>query len=737
MNFFQFIKLLFHHALLVILVPLLVAGLVYYLTEGEEKTYSSTTSIYTGIASGFNFDMRQGEGDRFMVQSIFENVLTIMKSVDVKVEVAVKLIAQHLSQNPDEIDERVCSKKSLLELHNLIPEKVRRKVTVKGNMQATFDNLMNHLNGEPDNVIYKIIHSKRFIPHYSAHAINELAFKRIKTSDLVRIDFSTTDPAITYYTLLFFSEAFIKKYRLVKVSETNDIVSYFEGQLRNTQTKLDDLESQLLSYRTNNNILDYTEQVRAIAQRRQEMEGDIYKERMNLSSSEYSSQFSRDQLDMHLDVLNKNTEIVFKRQELERLAGEIGIAKVFSDNPNTDSIKLLETKIAELRAEMESDLDAIFGVNYSTSGVKSKDLLNSWFENIVKVGESKAKLEIYSERKNNFIQLYRTLAPVGSNLVKIEREVKVAEAAYLKILSALNLAKMRQQNITLSTKLKVVDAPLFPSAPDPSKRKMLIIIGFLIGSFFIVSVLILLEFINRSIRQPLSFESLTGLKLASAYPFFSSLNRKVDSNKLDFILTQRLIESVQHKMAVVNNATNNTKFIVVTSMYDAEGKSFVSKKLAKQLINIGHKVALCLPDSGQSGDKLIQKSDLVDDMLEINYYNPEHHLSKRASLQSIAGFVDDVDYMVLELPPLQNYLTSHSVLKEIDICLLVSRANRSWTTSDSKTLENIKNISQNEPMLFLNGVKLHFLEEIIGKIPKVRSRIRIFFRKLIQLELKK
>ena len=63
MNFFQFIKLLFQHMLIVLLVPLLMAGTVYYMTEGEEKTYSSSTSIYTGIASGFNVDKRQGEGD--------------------------------------------------------------------------------------------------------------------------------------------------------------------------------------------------------------------------------------------------------------------------------------------------------------------------------------------------------------------------------------------------------------------------------------------------------------------------------------------------------------------------------------------------------------------------------------------------------------------------------------------------------------------------------------------------
>ena len=127
--------------LIVLLVPLLMAGTVYYMTEGEEKTYSSSTSIYTGIASGFNVDMRQGEGDRFMVQSIFENILTIMKSVDVKTEVSVKLMSQHLAMGDVDHDDKICTKLSLIELHNLIPEDVRKKITVVGNHTATYERM--------------------------------------------------------------------------------------------------------------------------------------------------------------------------------------------------------------------------------------------------------------------------------------------------------------------------------------------------------------------------------------------------------------------------------------------------------------------------------------------------------------------------------------------------------------------------------------------------------------------
>jgi succinoglycan biosynthesis transport protein ExoP len=736
MSFFRFVKLVLQHYLLVMFVPFFMVALVYYWTEGEEKTYSSTTSIYTGIASGFNVDMRQGVGDRFMIQSVFENILTIMKSKSVKEEVAIKLIAQHLIQEDSIIDYRICSSVSIKELHNLIPEKVRKQLTVKNDVQKTFDNTYAYLKKDHKNVIYKIVYSKRKIPHYSILALNDLSFKRIKTSDLVQIQFSCNDAGITTNTLMFFSESFIKKYRYVKVSETNDIVSYFQLQLKKAQATLDDLEAQLLAYRTSNNILDYTEQVRAIAQRRQEMEGEIYKERMNLSSAQYTSSYSEKQLEMHFNVLEKNTEIMAKRNILEELASKIAMTQVF-DTPNSkDSIYLLQNKLKTLRAEMELDLDAIFAINYSTSGVKTSEFLKKWFDNIINEGESKARLKVYAARQNNFKELYQNMAPIGSNLTKIEREVAVAEGAYLRILEALNLAKMRQQNIALSTKLKVVDAPLYPTDANPSKRKLLIIITFLVGALLIVSLLVILEFLNQSIRQPLRLIEATGLTLASAFPLFPSKFGKVHYHSLRFSLSQRLVEQLEQRLEVHGVSEKKPKYIIVASMQETEGKTLVAAELAQSLLKMGKVVQLSRPEKEKEWESPLP-SDNQSDSVQLDYYNADQFLLKAGSIDAIVQANKSSDYVIIELPYLQSYCTPHAVLKDVDCCLLVARANRSWTIADTQSLENLKTITGKDPMVFLNGVKLQFLEEIVGQIPKTRNKIRKWFRQLIRLEFKK
>lgn len=737
MSFFRFIKILLQHYKLVVAVPLFMAGLVYFLTMDEAKFYSSATSLYTGIASGINVDMQQGVGNRFTIESVFENILTIMKSKVVKKEVALKLIAQHLSQDTLKLSPRICTPATIEFLYGLIPEDVRKELVVVNDFEKTYQNITAYVDKDSENSIYRLVHSKKYIAYYSLLAMNDLSFKRIKTSDLVKINFTSADPGVSLNTLIFFSEVFIKHYRYLKVSETSDVVAYFEEQLRRAQVKLDDLEAQLLSYRSSNNILDYTEQVRAISQRRQEMEGEIYNERMRLSSAEYTSTYSQQQLDMHKNILERNTTIMAKRKRLENLSSQVAMAKVFDSGITKDSLAILEEQLHKLRTEMEGDLDAVFAINYSTSGVKTKDFLKQWFDNIIEAGESKARLKIFEVRQKNFQKLYSTMAPIGSNLTKIEREVSVAESAYLRILEALNLAKMRQQNINLSTKLKVVDPPLFPTHPDPSKRKMLVIIAFLVGGLVIVGVLILLEFANQSIRQPMNLVKATGLHLAGAYPIFPKKQRKVHYDQLEFALTQRLIEQLQQRLKETGIDHKVPKYITVCSMQDAEGKTLVSHQLASRLTRMGNRVSLYQPISAEEWENPLVDIDTTSTDFEKHHYDVDATFLQAPSIKAMTEQTSDVDYIIVELPYLQSYQTPHAILSTIDYCLLVTRANRSWTKADTVSLDNLNTILVQKPLVFLNGVKLHFLEEVIGIIPKIRSKLRRRLRQLAHLEFKK
>jgi len=81
MNLVFFIRLIFKNLLLIFGVGFLMAALVYLFTKNQPDTYSSNTTIYTGIATGY--DIESGANARFDLfanNAQFDNLINIIKS---------------------------------------------------------------------------------------------------------------------------------------------------------------------------------------------------------------------------------------------------------------------------------------------------------------------------------------------------------------------------------------------------------------------------------------------------------------------------------------------------------------------------------------------------------------------------------------------------------------------------------------------------------------------------------
>ena len=74
--------------------------------------------------------------------------------------------------------------------------------------------------------------------------------------------------------------------------------------------------------------------------------------------------------------------------------------------------------------------------------------------------ESQADLKVLNERKNDFADQYKNYSPIGTRINQQEREIHVTEQSYLEVLHALNMAKMKQKNLQLtSSNLNTISMP--------------------------------------------------------------------------------------------------------------------------------------------------------------------------------------------------------------------------------------------------------------------------------------
>ncbi len=95
MKIIDLIRLLRKHIVLLLVTPILLAGLVVYLTRKPDFKYASETTLYTGLATGSSVEMDKSF-NYFATNTAFDNLINVIKSRETQQELVIRLLAQHL-----------------------------------------------------------------------------------------------------------------------------------------------------------------------------------------------------------------------------------------------------------------------------------------------------------------------------------------------------------------------------------------------------------------------------------------------------------------------------------------------------------------------------------------------------------------------------------------------------------------------------------------------------------------
>ena len=127
MDIIQFLKLIRKNLIILILVPTILAGLVYYGTHNQVKSYTTSATIYTGLGSGLSLEAQANSRlDYFGSKMEFDNILNLFKARETLREVALSVFIQGLSLKT--WDPQYISRQSFNELQKLVPQYIKNMV---------------------------------------------------------------------------------------------------------------------------------------------------------------------------------------------------------------------------------------------------------------------------------------------------------------------------------------------------------------------------------------------------------------------------------------------------------------------------------------------------------------------------------------------------------------------------------------------------------------------------------
>lgn len=705
--------------------------MAYLLTEDQPKTYVSSTRVYTGITTGSSIvSLESSKVDLFATRTAFDNLINIINARSTMEEVSMRLLATHLMLDTSQSE--IISSKSYKELMKIVPEKIK-KLVVKGDIEKTINNFRNYKESNYENFIYKLINYDH--PYYSSQKISsKIKVRRVQSSDLIDISYTSSDPGICKGTLEILTDVFIHEYTSIKVNQSDAVAKYFQNQIEHADEKLNAAENELLEFNRTNTIINYYEQTKHIAAEKENFAMRYLEIRLIHAGAQSVIVSLENKLTGRQKQRLNNESISTLRQELAKVNLDIAM-KTFQEQSDSTREDELIKEIGELRGrsyDLEQDLKAAvqeqYHIDNSTHGVASESILEDWIDKVIELESSKAQLKVAELQDKHFEVLFESYAPLGATMKRLERKINVAEREYLSLLHSLGVAKLNQQNIEMNSNLKIVAKPLFPIVAQPSKRKFLLVIAFMVGFIIPAFLIIVLEFLDQNLKTAARAEKELGLSVAAIFPKLVKMSKKLDvefiKNKGLDVIARRLILNAE-KRANTGKPDSNLLF----SSLDSEGKTTLATLLLGKLATIGYKVLFLTYNHIETIVGVETRTYAVNK----SFHKVENIHDLETNLEGLE--LGSFDYIFIEIPGVLHNAYPINLFKNTDHSFLVTRANRSWTKADAYALTDIIEFTKDKkPQILLNGVEVLEMESVIGDLPKKRSWIRRALKNVLRMQ---
>lgn len=688
---------------------LIVTALVFYFSQFIQKKYTVTTSIYTGIASTSGLE-EDNKLSFFELNSTFDNLINLTKAKGTLEKVSIRLFALNMINGDLEKDNLYITARNYKELLKIVPEEVLKLID-KSSLNNTVENLYKYKKEEPGNFLFGLFNWNH--PHYSYNALKAVLVKRINSSDLIEISFNSADPGITMNTVKLITEELIQSYDGIRYKSANDVVKYYEKELTVLRSKLDKMENSLTDYNIENKVINFSEQTKAIA-----IAYTSYEDRYEAALREYESSLRLiAQLEGQMDTRSKlfltNTEFIKALDQVSTINGKITEIETFSPTnvlDNNTELQGYKKNMDETEKEIEKLSNEINEYKYSKEGVAIESMVDRWLNEKIRNTKAKAELDILDKRKKEFAEQYKTYSPIGTQINRKEREIRITEESYLEVLHGLNLAKLKQKNIQLtSATLNVITPATFPLISDGSKRGILSFGAFIGSLIFIIGCNLVIELLDRTLRDAERTQRITNTPVLGAFTGNMQLRFRGYRKACNRISANYTCNKLNDKLE-----SGKTMIVNLLSIESKEGKTFIGNYMKEEWEEQGITVKYLI--AGKDFD--IDASYLLTNGFDrfLNDSSKPHIL-------------------LIEYPAIIKGNLPSSLISQASYNIIITNACRVWKNSDEVFLNNLKERSGSVPLyIYLNNATREAVEDFTGLLPPYSS-MRSLSNRLLYLGL--
>lgn len=712
-----FIKFFYSIRYWLIFAPLIVALLVYWQGRNTSHNYTVSCSIYTGIITGVNILSESGITTTSYTQgSMMDNLLNIITADQTLKQVSLRLYARIMvygNPNEDNIYTKASSYQILYDhgtpIHDLISKSSENDSI---NEQRTYENLLAYETNDPSNYVYGIYQWN--LPYVNRASLQQIDVRRVGASDVIEVSYMTNDPGIAYQTILILIDEFNKQYQELRFGETNNVIAYFQEELKRIGNDLANSEDSLTLYRVKNQVINYEDETKHVAALNRDYELQYWQSLNNYNVSDSIKRELEKRMSLNAEIIKNNNSFILYNNIISEINEKLAIATYYPQQSIPQSvIDSLHHELNKNEKALSDALQKIGYLKYSKEGISNENVIDEWLKQVIALKKAEAELNVLNKRKTHMAQKYIHFAPIGSTLTRKERLVDINERRYMAILDALNTALLKQKSIQMnSASLKVMNAPYYPLVPSTiSKHRLLTIGAYIAALIFTIFFFLIIEILDHTIHNAFKAYQLTGSQLLGAFtrPLFFSGRRY--NRVYTTISAQTLCNS-----AVTYFKPDQSNIINLISNEPSEGKSYIMEQISKQFTDRGFDVTQL---SWQNEFK-------ADAQAFIQSFNLENlDINEKSNLK------DKV--IIVEYPSLRDAALTANILQNVSLNLQIVDSRRVWKNTDQNIFERTRNMSGNTPLfMVLNYTKRDAAEDVNRMMPPYTFLRKLVYR-VIQL----
>lgn len=702
---------------------ILAATIAWYLTRNEPKGYHSSSRISTGFAVPDEIRVNDNNYTLFDAEIKFNNAITTWTSASVISLLSYELILHDL-KSPAPF-----RRLNQAQAESPVYKKVNKDEAIK-----VFEDKLETMNVLTS---YKPEEKKllEFLDLYGysyKKLIQGITISQVARTDYIQVECLSENPELSAFIVNNAFQQFIRYYRGIRITKSQESVDTLQSIMEKKKQELDEKNKLLRGEGIVDAVTENTSQLDLIA----ELEKNLTVEN-NKQTDDY---YELRKINQKIAALGTSTNSTTNSSNNEELIiARKAMNDAYSEYLKTNDMALL-SKYNQLKAEYNTKYANSKPVTEKTSDNRN-ELIEKKNDLEVDIQASNAKIKTVEQKISVLKANVSSVSSKGANVESLMEEVKLTEKEYLDAKQKYNNAfDMSSSSVNNFRQLQIAQPAI---EPEPSKRKIIVGMAGTVTFFSSLLIIVLLTYLDSSIKTPAVFSRIVNLKLISMVNFMNFKHKDLKDIVRGHIKEENHIEKRRNNIfreslrkLRFEIEKSGKKIFLFTSTQKGEGKTTLIQALSYSM-SLSNKKILIIDTNFCNNDLTVQlngnpvlekisidesRETLVSQVKTLSKdigvggifiigseggdYTPSEILPQKNLLQQLHSLTQEFDYIFLEGPPLNDFTDSKELIQYVDGVIAIFSATHIIKQIDKESLGFYKDLNGKFTGSVLNKVDL-------------------------------